>query len=211
MTVAAESGHDERLVSLMAAMADDDSGALFEFIGVYRGELERTVRSMLGSLSRRDVGARRTDVDFLVLSAAIVLFDRAGRWRPDGAVPWVWAYRAIRGEVVRWLGHPRVEFVADYHAPSGASGRRSAGDIDFDRLAEESEDVARWLADVRLVAGERDERVHIEYQTQKLLGDPSPANTVAAQFDLQPANVRQIDARIRRRLRALSPTGGLPW
>lgn len=205
---------DELLRSLMAAMAQNDSGALFRFIDEFRAELGRTVRSIVGSMARGDVSRKATEVDFLVLSAALVVFDRAPGWQPDGAAPWVWANRAIRDEVVRWLGHPRVEFIAECHAEPGRAGgaARSTGrDIDYAALASQCEDVARWLAEVRQVAGERDQRVHIEYQTQKALGDPSPANTVAAEFGLQPANVRQIDARIRRRLGALTGSGRVPW
>lgn len=215
--------HDERLRSLMAAMARKDSGALFRFIDEFRAELSRTVRSIVGSMSRGDVSRKAAEVDFLVLSAALVVFDRAPGWQPGGAAPWVWANRAIRDEVVRWLGQPRVEFIAECHAaPGGAGGSGGSGgaggtaqsagrDVTYEALAPQCEDVARWLAEVRQVAGERDQRVHIEYQTQKALGDPSPANTVAAQFGLQPANVRQIDARVRRRLDALIGSGLVPW
>ncbi len=42
--------------------------------------------------------------------------------------------------------------------------------------------------------------MHLEYQVQKALGDRSPANTVGVMFDLSPANVRQIDRRVRRKL-----------
>ena len=190
----------ERLQTLMDAMADGDSGALFRFVDEFRVELTSTVRSILGSVGRSDVGRKPAEVDFLVLSAGLVLFDRAARWHAGGAPPWLWATRAIRGEIVRWLGHPRVEFVPEWHAPALPSSTPTTSDMNFDVLADECEEVANWLAGVRTVASERDQRIHIEYQTQKSLGDPSPAHTVGAQFDLQPANIRQIDARVRRRL-----------
>lgn len=202
--------HDggEQLRTLMGAMADRDSGALFRFVDEFRTELTSTVRSILGSVGRSDVARKPAEVDFLVLSAGLVLFDRAPRWQAGGAPPWLWANRAIRGEIVRWLGHPRVEFVPEWHAPVRSSAP-TATDMNFDVLADECEDIANWLAGVRRVASERDQRIHIEYQTQKSLGDPSPAHTVGAQFDLQPANIRQIDARVRRRL---AETAALvPW
>ena len=71
---------------------------------------------------------------------------------------------------------------------------------------------------IEVVANERDRRVHLEYRIQKRSGDASPAHTVAAEFGLTPENVRQIDSRVRRRLRALIDTdarfavlAGLGW
>jgi len=205
--------HSDELCDLMAAMAQQDPDALFCFIEQFQAELASTVRSILGSLGRSDVSRKPAEVDFLVLSAALIVFDRAGRWQRQGALPWVWAIRAIRAEVVRWLGHPRVEFVAEFHAPRGGAGSGravGAGDVDLVALAEEHAEIADWLQGVRRVASDRDQRVHIEYQTQKSLGDPSPANTVAEQFGLKPANVRQIDARVRRQLQVTESTL-VPW
>jgi len=195
-------GGGELLAERMADMASGESDALFRFIDEFRPDLTTSVRSTLGSLGRSDVTAKPADLEFLVLSAALVLFDRADRWCSGGAPPWIWAARAIRAEIVQWLGHPRVEFVADRHARTVGGAVAAPADVRLDELAERHDGVAMWLAAVRDVAGERDRSVHLEYQTQKSLGDPSPANTVAAQFGLTPANVRQIDARIRRRLRA---------
>jgi len=202
-------GGDDPLQILMRGMAERDSGALFKFVDEFRSELTSTVRSILGSVGRSDVGASQSDVDFLVLSAALVLYDRAPRWQPGGAPPWLWANRAIRAEIVTWLGHPRVEFVAEWHAPRATQSMVCVSDVNFDVLADSCREVADWLADVKQVANERDQRIHIEYQTQKSLGDPSPANTVAAEFGLQPANIRQIDARVRRRLAERSAL--VPW
>ncbi len=202
-------GGGERLRTLMREMAEGDSQALFQFIEEFRVELASTVRSILGSVGRSDVSRKPAEVDFLVQSAGLVLYDRAPRWQPGGAPPWMWANRAIRGEVVRWLGHPRVEFVADHHARAETFSAPIVGDVNYDVLAAQYAEVATWLADVRRVASDRDQRVHMEYQTQKSLGDPSPAHTVAAEFGLQPANVRQIDARVRRRLAATATL--VPW
>ena len=190
----------EQLRALMGRMADGDSAAMFEFMACFRDELAAMIRSILGSLGRRDVGGSHTDIEFLVASAALVVFDRSPRWQPDGAAPWVWAQRAIRAEVVCWLGHPRVEFVADLHATRPVETAPMMGDVNLAVLAEHHHEVAAWLAEVREVASERDQQVHIEYQTQKSLGDPSPAITVGKQFGLKPDNVRQIDARVRKKL-----------
>ena len=56
------------------------------------------------------------------------------------------------------------------------------------------------------MASPRDAACHIESRIQKCCGDPSPAHTVAALFDLTPENARQIDCRVRRRLKGLVAT-----
>lgn len=205
MAKAQRQGGSDRLCTLMREMAERDSGALFRFVDEFQAELRSTVRSILGSVGRSDVGRKPAEVEFLVLSAGLVLYDRAPRWQVGGAPPWLWANRAIRGEIVQWLGHPRVEFVPECHAPAIAPVTPSAHDVSFELLSNECAEVASWLVDVRRVASARDQRIHIEYQTQKALGDPSPANTVASEFGLEPANIRQIDARVRRRLAHTSP------
>lgn len=190
------------LVALMDAMAGGQSQALFDMLERYRSDLTRTVRWILSDLGRSDAAASPEDLDFLVQTAAIVVFDRASGWRPGGAAPWVWATRSIRAEIVRWLGHPRVEFDGRVHeAPERGRpvGGRSC-QVDLHDLATRDPRVASWLHAVKRAANERDQAVHLEYQTQKHLGDRSPANTVAAMFGLSPANVRQIDTRVRRRM-----------
>ena len=185
----------------MEAMAAGDRMALFEFVDTFRLELASTVRGIVASLHRHDVARRPADIDFLVMSAALVIYDRADGWAADGALPWSWAYRPIRAEVVAWLGHPRVELLPDCHDTVRPADLTASGsDVDLRKLAEEHEPIRRWLAKLLDVPSERDRAVHTEYQIQKLLGDRSPAHTVADMFNLTPANVRQIDLRVRRRL-----------
>jgi len=184
---------------LMVQMADGSSAALFDFIDAFRDELERQVAGILATLHRRDIVRQPGEVASLAVSAARVLFRRARGWRADGALPWVWAYRSIREEVVAQIGHPSVEFDARVH--SGFTERRPASaEIDLREMAAEHIPIAAWLDAVEAVANERDQAVHLEYQVQKHLGDPSPANTVASIFDLSAANVRQIDRRVRTKL-----------
>lgn len=191
----------EAVRPLMAAMAEGSADALFELIDQFRPELERVVGGILRSLHRSDIGRSPSDVASLVVSAGFVLFGRAGGWRPDGALPWVWAYRSIREAIVADIGHPSVEFdPVRFEAPAVASPAESDRVIDVRDLAKRHDGVATWVAAVEDVANERDQRVHLEYQVQKRLGDPSPALTVAAMFELTPDNVRQIDRRVRARL-----------
>ena len=197
-----ELGSDENLETMMSRMADGHSDALFALLARYRDELVKSVRWILRDLGRADVGFVEADLDYLVHTAALVVFDRARGWRPGAAKPWVWAHRSIRAEIVTWLGHPRVEFDAQMHERT-APGSTIVPEIDLSSLAQRDERIADWLGQVDEVANDRDRQVHLEYQIQKHLGDRSPAHTVAAMFDLSPSNVRQIDARVRRRVRDL--------
>lgn len=192
-----------RVQPLMAEMAGGSADALFDFLDQFRSELERVVGGILGSLHRRDIARSSDEVSSLAVSAALVLFNRAAGWRPDGALPWVWAYRSIREEVVAQIGHPTVEFEQRaHHLPCEPVKR---GEIDLRELASRYSPIAAWVQAVESVANERDQAVHMEYQMQKHLGDPSPAHTVAAMFDLGAANVRQIDRRVRTKLEAAFP------
>lgn len=197
------SNHDTKMriaAELMAEMAAGSTDALFEFIDVFQDELERVVAGVLGALHRRDVASRPDEVGSLAVSAALIIFNRAGSWRADGALPWVWAYRSIRAEVVAAIGHPTVEFEPQVHGRSAAVPIGQRADVDLHDLADRFSPIAAWLAAVEVVANDRDQAVHLEYQVQKHLGDPSPANTVASIFDLTAANVRQIDRRVRTKL-----------
>lgn len=193
-------GPSAELSNLMTAMANRDTAALFRFEQQFGTELRSTVRSILGSLGRRDAVRHPADLEFLTLSAGLVIYDRASSWSCEGAAPWVWAKRAIRAEIVRWLGHPRVEFIPEFHARKPTNMEVAFSDISYRDLATQSPEIAAWIEAAERVTSDRNANVHIEYQTQKALGDPSPANTVSSQFGLKPANVRQIDRRVRAQL-----------
>lgn len=191
----------DELDRLMAAMAAGSTEALFEFIAEFGGELEGLVRGILVSLHRIDVARSADDVASMAVSAALVLYSRAQGWRPGGARPWIWAYKSIREEIVTQVGHPSVQFKPELNEaepPTGIVGGDAEIDLRF--LAHRHERVAAWIGAVEQVANARDCEVHLEYQVQRRLGDPSPAHTVASMFELTPSNVRQIDHRVRKRL-----------
>lgn len=216
----------DEVARLMAQMAAGDPAAVFALVASFGGRLAGVVRRQLFAFGRRDVAADPHEVDYLVQSAALVLFDRAASWSPDGALPWTWAERAIRAEVVAYLGHPSVELEPDrLDAARGAAGSGAPADrpadgavgtraadrpgsaaVEFDDLVARIPTVALLDQAIGAVASERDRRVHLEYRIQKRSGDASPAHTVASEFGLSPENVRQIDSRVRRRLRALVAT-----
>lgn len=216
----------DEVARLMAQMAAGDPAGAFALIAAFGGRLAGVVRRQLFAFGRRDVASDPAEVDYLVQSAAFVLFDRAASWSPDGALPWTWAERAIRAEVVAYLGHPSVELDQErldagrLDTPAGSGPVRASGGggpavpstgapgsatsaREFESLAARFPTVALLDVAIDEVASERDRLIHLEYGIQKRSGDASPSHTVAAQFGLTPQNVRQIDRRVRRRLQAL--------
>ena len=102
-----------RLVTLMAAMAEGDQGAVFALVAELGHHLAGTVRAQLRSYGRHDLLRDEDEVQGLVHTAAFEILDRAGSWDPDGAPPWVWARNAIHAAVVREIGHASVELEID--------------------------------------------------------------------------------------------------
>lgn len=191
---------------LSAAMADlavDDAAAI-PFVRAYGDRLAGVVRRILIDFGRRDLARDDAEVNGLVWEAAFVIAERAGAWDPTGALPWSWAYRAIRSVVAGQIGNARTD--ADVEAldlvdPASTRPGSGAADVDLARLAADEPAFALLLEALALVGcTERQRDVHLEYRIQKALGDPSPANTVGAAFGLSPANVRQIDRRVRQRI-----------
>jgi hypothetical protein len=194
------------LERLMAAMASGDIAATMRFGERFGSRLAAVVRRHLRDLHRTDIAERRDEVSSLVSDAVLVIFDKAGGWSPDGgALPWVWADRAIRAVVVAAIGHPTVELDHTRHdQPAVAAvGRRDAGDHYRD-LVKRDDRVRLLDSAIGRVGNDRDQRVFVQFSLQQSLGDPSPARTVAAEFGLSPANVRQIVHRQRLRLQRLA-------
>jgi len=199
----------DRLSELMVRMAAGDGAAVFTLVDEYGGTLAGVVRRHLVAWGRTDLLRNEREVDHLVQTAALVLFDRAAAWRPGGAPPWVWAAAAIRHALAREIGHPTVELDPERH--DRAERRLSAAgghDLDLDLLARRHPGVARFRAVLHEVSSARDRAVVEAYLLQQALGSPSPATIVAAETGLSPANVRQIVCRARRRVRQRVGIGG---
>ena len=78
---------------------------------------------------------------------------------------------------------------------------------DFDALAElagRDSLVALLIDALAEVCSARDGQIFIAMKLQKVAGDPSPANTVAAERGLTPVNVRKVASRTRERLLRLA-------
>jgi hypothetical protein len=194
----------------MARMAVGDAAFMFTFAERFGSHVRRVVRVCLGEMGRDDVLRDEDELRSLVLDACYVIYERSSGWRPGGALPWTWARLAIRAEIGRAVGHHTVRGDdQDFESSDADSDRGNDGDDgmlgtdDFAELARRHPTVALLADAVRSVGSPRDQRIFIQYRLQKGLGDPSPAHVVAAEFGVTPANVRQIDCRMRRRVAAV--------
>ena len=135
----------------------------------------------------------------LTAEAAIVIFHRAGGWKPGGARPWSWANRAIRSMIAAEIGHRSVELGHDdsLDGEAGVAFVSTEGDADLtiDRIVELNPALAAFVEAYRAVSSERDQDAAWLYRIQKLNGDPSPAHTVADEFGITPTYARQIHKR----------------
>lgn len=193
----------EVLETCMQRMAVGDPAYLFTFAREFGPKVESVVRRMLTEMGRRDVLADAGELDQLVQDACWVIYERAAGWRPGGARPWSWAARAIRAELARAIGHRTVPMDDDggeVPEPVPAPSVDGDAEVTFLSLARRHPRVALLTEAVASVSTPRDQRVVYEYWLQQELGDPSPSHVVAREFGLTPANVRQIDCRMRKRL-----------
>ncbi len=212
-----------RLEETMCRLGTGDAAAVWSLIDDFGDDLAKVARSIVSAAGRRDVLDDPGRVEGIVVDIALHLFHDAAAWDPQGgALPWVWARRAIEKIVYADLGHRSVELDELVRDHRGAAPAAPSMVIEVDStlavIAERDEAVAKLVEAISLVGSPRDAAVHTEYRIQHAAGDPSPANTVAEEFGLQPANVRQIDGRMRRKLRQLaeadssfSEIGDLRW
>ena len=186
-------------------MAARDPHAVFAFVDELGDRLRSGVRAQLRSYGRADLLRDPDELEHLVLTAAFEIHDRAASWQPDGAMPWVWAAAAIRAAIAREIGHACVDVDPDrlVEAAGVDAVVDLAAEVDLDALAGREPRFDLFRRAVKLSTTRRDQAVVEQYLVQQALGDPSPSHTVAAEFELTPACVRQVVARARRRVRAL--------
>ncbi len=143
-------------------------------------------------------------IDGLTIDAALVVVKYAGTWKPWGALPWTWAYRAIEEVVWSGIGHNTTE-LEEWHqvgnrTPVGVPSPRSARIADVERLAEGRPELALFLEVLATEVSERDYGVVLEYELQKADGVRAPSETTALLTGLKAPNVRQVFRRSRKKL-----------
>lgn len=198
---------DDPLETLMAAMANGDLAALWEFHETYEPRLRRMVLANVRSMHRPDIASDRERIDSLTADTAVVIFDRAAGWQPGGALPWNWASRAIRSMIAADIGHRSVELGNDdsLDGEADVAPVSAVGDVDLTIEGFASHQLADvvFIDAFRGVGSARDQEVAWLFRIQKVNGDPSPAHTVADEFGISAANARQIHKRHFARVHTL--------
>ncbi|GIU85362.1 MAG: hypothetical protein KatS3mg008_2137 [Acidimicrobiales bacterium] len=186
-------------------------------------QVGRFVRRVLREEGRPDLERDASEVTGLVLDVCTHLAERIDRWDPEGAPPWLWAERSLKRLIREQIGCPTTPDWADSdHAQRGTGGSRTyehgaSADLCEDlpswapvelhraclRATEEQRRAIRLWIDVvtREATSERDAQVHVEYQTLLHDGHPAPSGAVAERYGMTANNVRQVDYRLRRRIR----------
>ncbi len=188
-----------RVAELMARLAGGDNAALFVLEEEYGHRVGYMVRHQVEDMGRRDILADPDELSGLVSEAWLVIRDRASGWRPDGAMPWNWAERAIWHRVGEVIGHRVVE-LADEVLPDEAEPPAWEDDGEgflLERLTPHDPRLPLLLETLHAVTTDRNYGVVVEFLEQKAYGDPSPAVTIGHRYRLEPANVRQIVRRAK--------------
>ena len=194
------------ITEVMRRIVAGDPAAVVTFMDRFGHRVRFVVRRILEDMGRLDVRDDIDELHGLVTDACLVVTDRAAGWSPDGALPWTWAYLAIRAKVGQVVGHRVVELeeslMDDHDTGPPVTVLDELASHGFIRLACRDPYVRLLIDSLRTVSSTRDYEVVLDYVVQKSNGDPSPSQTVATMYDISSANVRQIFSRIRRRLLA---------
>ncbi len=201
----------QRLGELMSAMAAGDAGAVFALQGEFGGSIGAAV---CDAVRRRRAVCSREDTEGLIVDVCLMLFETAGSWSPDGgALPWTWAEKRIGNLVDKHLGQfaDQLDERRDERAADCSAGTLAGSGVDEPPVLEVLDRLSCAHPGVRLlqealgsVATARDRELFLELRIQELLGDRSPAVTVAGLLGLHPDVVRQQHRRVRLRLRRLA-------
>jgi hypothetical protein len=194
-------------------MAAGDKAFAFTLYNEFGAPIAALMRSELRRMGVEQVSA--DDLDGLAIDACFALLDAAHAWDPEGgALPWNWARQKLAGIASAFVGQH-----ADSLDAGSGEGARQVADEQLQTLGEsEDPEELEVLAGLglrngmcallgeafALVSSVRDRSLVLEFKVQDALGDPSPANTVAAAHGMRAAAVRQAVKRTLDRLRSLS-------
>ncbi len=185
----------------MGAMATGDASAAFALYEEFGAVIRRVLRVHLGDLGLHNPDSE--ELEGLTLDAVMALLSAAPSWKPDGgAMPWTWAERRLRAIARGHIGQWADELNDDHDGP--AAPVTPAVDHDhMDHLVQAAakDGTIRLLLEAFSIAcTERDAQILVAVKAQAAAGDPSPANTVAAERGMKPPAVRQAAKRTRDRV-----------
>ena len=193
----------ERVAAVMARLAAGDKQAVWELHDLAAPWLTRILRA---EARRIDVRIGEEDVFDLTLDAAIDLGRLARSWKPDGALPWVWARRRVAALVHDHVGtfaRPLDETHLDIEAPVVLPSVEDPRGV-LRSLAEHHPSARRLEQRLRASVSERDAEIWLGVQIERAAGNRSPAVTVGADHDLRPDTVRKVVQRVGERLDAVA-------
>jgi hypothetical protein len=189
----------EVVVALMARIAGGEREAVWELHDVAEPALRRIVRA---EARRIDVRIGDDDVFDLTLDAAVELGKLARSWKPEGAPPWVWARRRITALVHDHVGtfaRPLDDEIADAEVAEPVAPLEDPRAI-LRSLAGRHPSAHRLDQRLTIAVSERDADIWLGVLVEKAAGNRSPAVTVAAEHEMQPAAVRKVVQRVSERL-----------
>ncbi len=195
---------DLRLEEIMTRLAADDMGAMFDLTEEYGHRIRGVVRSIVRKTGRHDILNDPDEIACLTMDAVLMVVRYAASWNPEGALPWIWRYKAIRKAVWSGIGHRVVELEewnqGEVRVPaSGPSSRGLRVDHVF-QIADSRPELKLFLDVLGEEASERDVGVVLEYELQKVEGVRAPSETTALLSGLAVPNVRKIASRTRKKM-----------
>lgn len=191
------------VAEVMARIAGGEREAVWDLHALAEPALARLLRA---EARRIDVRIGDDDIYDLTLDAAVEVGRLARAWRPDGALPWVWARRRITSLVHQHVGtfaRELDESHLDIETPAlGTAVHDPRGLL---RRAARRHPSARQL-EARLSAAvtDRDAQIWLGVQLERAAGNRSPAVTVAADHGMRPDAVRKVVQRVAERLQQVA-------
>mgnify|MGYP001158591352 FL=1 len=195
---------DPDLADIMSRLADGDMDAMGDLKERYGHRIRGVIRRIVKKTGRRDILNDPDEIEGLTTDAILIVVGYAGTWKPWGALPWTWAYKAIEEVVWSGIGH-RVTELEEWHQgevrvqASGTSPRGLRVDHVF-QMADSRPELKLFLDVLGEEASERDVGVVLEYELQKAEGVRAPSETTAILTGLTAPNVRKIASRTRKKM-----------
>lgn len=198
-----ESGRRNTLRKLMAAMAAGDRAAAFKLRYVFDVELKAAVRRAAVEVGR---ALPSDEVEAVATDFCTWLIPHASAWRPDGALPWRWAWAHLTTEVRKNQGYWPLAAAdpCDDVAETPTAAAIDDGEVldTFHRAAGADDRVARVREVLEATSAPDDIALLLEYTQQSEAGDPSPSHTLGPRVGLSADAVRKRVQRARARARA---------
>ena len=198
-----ESGRRSTLKKLMAAMAAGDRAAAFKLRYLFDLELKAAVRRAAVEVGR---ALPSDEVEAVATDFCTWLIPHASAWRPDGALPWRWAWAHLTTEVRKNQGYWPLAAADPRDDVAETPTAAAVDDVEVldtvARLAADEPRVAALLSVLEATGAREDDiALLLDLAEQRHAGDPSPSHTVAPRYGLSPDAARKRAQRTRDRVR----------